>query len=75
MYLLGHEDVGEEEEVMSLAEFFKDGEEGYAGVVIVEVWEQVITTEGEEMVVAFGLVTLQAAGHGTSLWSRTGLRM
>jgi hypothetical protein len=36
-------------------------------VVVVEVGEAVITTEGEEVVVAFGLVTLQTAGHGTSL--------
>ena len=41
-------------------------EEDRSGVVVVEVGEPVVTTEGEEVVVAFGLVTLQAARHGIS---------
>ncbi len=68
--MLGHEDVGEEEELVALAEGFESVEEDRSGMVVVEVGESLVTTEGEEVVVAFGLVTLQTAGHGASLRGR-----
>ena len=55
---------------MSASKGFEGVQEGGSGVVVVEVWESVITTEGEEVEVAFGLVSLQAAGHGLSLRGR-----
>jgi hypothetical protein len=73
--MLRHEDVAEEVELVALAESLKGVEEGDTGVVVVQVGEPVVTTEGEEVVVAFGLVTLQTAGHGTSLWSGARVRM
>jgi hypothetical protein len=73
--MLRHEDVAEEVELVALAEPFERGEEGDAGVVVVQVGEPVVTTEGEEVVVAFGLVTLQTARHGTSLWCGSRVRM
>lgn len=73
--MLGHEDVAEEEKLVALAEPFEGSEEGDAGAVVVEVGEAMVTTEGEEVVVAFGLIALQSAGHGTSLWSGPRVRM
>ena len=73
--MLGHKDVAEELELVALAEPLEDVEEGDAGVVVVEIGEPVVTTEGEEMQMAVGLVTLEAAGHGTSLWFTPMLRM
>ena len=63
MHMLRHKDVAEELELVALAESLERGEEGDAGVVVVEVGEPVITTEGEEVVMAFGLVTLQTTRH------------
>jgi hypothetical protein len=68
--VLGHEYVPEDEELVTLAEGFECVQEDRSGVVVVEVGESVVTTEGEEMEMAFGLVALKTAGHGTSLWSR-----
>jgi hypothetical protein len=51
-----------------LAESLKDVEEDDAGVVVVQVGQPVVTTEGEEVMVAFGLVTLQTARHGSERW-------
>ena len=63
MDVLRHEDVSVEKELVALAESLKDVEEGDAGVVVVEVGESVVATEGEEVVVAFGLVSLQTTRH------------
>jgi hypothetical protein len=65
--MLRHEDVAEEVELVALAKSFEGVEESDAGVVVVQVGEPVVATEGEEVTVAFGLVTLQTAGHETSL--------
>jgi hypothetical protein len=37
-----------------------------SGVIVVEIREPVITTESQEVVVAFVLVALQTAGHEAS---------
>jgi hypothetical protein len=73
--VLGHEDVTEEEKLVTLAESFESLLKDGAGVVVVEVGETVVTTEGEEVVVAFGLISLKMARHGTSLRSGPKVRM
>jgi len=75
MDVLGHEDVAVEEELVATAEGFEGVQECGLGVVVVQVGETVVTTEGEEVGMAFGLVTLQTAGHGISLWSEPEVRM
>jgi hypothetical protein len=48
---------------VSLTESFEDFFEDDAGVIVVQVWETSVTTEGNEVIVSFGLVTLQTARH------------
>jgi hypothetical protein len=61
--VLGHDDVAEEEELVSLADSFEGFFEDDAGVVVVEIREPVVTTEVDGVVVALGLVSLQTARH------------
>jgi hypothetical protein len=61
--VLGHEDVAEEVELVPLTESFEDFFEEDAGVIVVQVWETPVATEGDEVVVSFGLVTLETARH------------
>ena len=61
--MLGHEDVTEEKELVSLPKSFECLLEDDAGAVFVQVRETVITTEGDEVVVAFGLVAFQTTRH------------
>jgi hypothetical protein len=61
--VLGHEDVAEDVEAVTDAEFFEGVFEGEAGVVVIEEWKAVVTTEGDEVLVAEGLVALKTAGH------------
>jgi hypothetical protein len=61
--VLRHEDVAEEIEPMFLPKTFEGLLEDDAGMVFEEVRETTVTTEGEEVLVAFGLVPLQVAGH------------
>ena len=63
MDVLWHEDVAVEEELVAATKGFEGVEEDCAGGVVVEVREPVVTTEGEEMEMAFGLVSLQTARH------------
>lgn len=44
--MLGHEDVREDLEIVSAPEFFEGLEEDGAGVVVCEVWEALVATEG-----------------------------
>lgn len=46
--VFGHEDVAEEEELVTLPEFFECLDEDDAGALFVHVGETVVTTEGEE---------------------------
>jgi hypothetical protein len=73
--VLGHEDIAVEKELVASAEGFEGVEEGDAGVIVIQVGEAVVTTEGEEVEMAFGLVSLETTGHGTSLWPRVGKEM
>jgi len=59
-----HDDVGVEEQAMSLADGFEGLLEDSAGRVVVEVGMLVEAGEGDEVIVAGGLVSLEAAGHG-----------
>jgi hypothetical protein len=63
MDVLGHENVAEDVEIVSQAELFESFEEDCAGVVVVEVWETLITTEGNEVVVAEAVIALESARH------------
>jgi hypothetical protein len=62
--VFGHDDVAEDIEVVASAGGFEGFEEEVAGGGGVEVGEAVITTEGEEVVVAFSLIAMEALGHG-----------
>jgi hypothetical protein len=63
MDVLGHEDVAEDVKLVAASCLFEDGEEGRAGVVVVEVGKPTITTEGDEVVVSEGVESLQIARH------------
>ena len=54
--------VAEDEELVSLAEGLECVREDRSGVVVVQIWESVVTTEGDEVVVAFGLITFRRLG-------------
>lgn len=56
--VLRHQDVGEHIELVATAESFQHVQEDDSGVIVVEVGEPVIATEGQEMIVTFSLVTL-----------------
>jgi hypothetical protein len=61
--VLGHENVTEEKELVTLANSFERLLEDDAGVVVGQIGKTLITTEGNEVVVAFGLITLQTTRH------------
>ena len=63
MDVFGHEDVTEDVETMTDTEFFESVFEGDAGAGVVEEWDPLVTTEGDEVIVAEGVVTLEAAWH------------
>jgi hypothetical protein len=71
MDVFGHEDVTVEEELVALPESFQCLLEDDAGLVVVQVWGSVVTTEGDEVVVALGLVTLRAARGEVIVTSNT----
>ncbi len=64
MDVLGHEDVAVEKETVTSAESFEFFEECGAGVVVVEVGEPTVATEGDEVVVTLVLIAFEAGGHG-----------
>ena len=61
--MLGHEDVAEDVERVSSAELFESFEKDCAGVVVVEIRKTLIATEGDEVVVAEAVITLETARH------------
>ena len=61
--MLRHEDVTEHVEVVSAAGLFENLEENRPGVVVIEERKTAVATEGDEVVVAGGLVALQVARH------------
>jgi len=64
MDVFRHEDVGVDVELVALPGAFQGFEEGDAGVVVVEVGKTFVTTEGDEVVVSEGVVSLETARHG-----------
>jgi hypothetical protein len=69
MNMIWHDDVAEEEELVALTELFEGLFEDDTGVVVVEIWEAVITAEVDSVVVASLLIALQTTrheGYGTS---------
>ena len=66
MDVLGHEDVAEDVELVGGAEFLEFFEEGDSGEVVVEKGKSTVTTEGDEVIVAERLVSLQVGRHGLS---------
>jgi len=63
MDVFGHEDVAEDVEIVPQPELFESFEKDCAGVVVVEVRETPITTEGDEVVVAEAVIALETARH------------
>jgi hypothetical protein len=52
--VLGHKDVTEEKELMSQPKSFECVQKDKPSAVFVQIWETVVTTEGDEVVVTFG---------------------
>ena len=65
VYLFGYEDVTEEKKLVAPANDFEDVQEHLSRVVMVEKGQTAVTAEDEEVVIAFILVPLQSAGHGS----------
>jgi hypothetical protein len=61
--MLRHDDVAEEAKLVTPAQSIQCDFKGYSGSVVVEIGEAAITTEGEEVMMAFGLVSLETARH------------
>ena len=61
--MLRHQDVAEDIKLVSLTDGFEIFKEGGSCFVGVEVGEPPITTEGDEVIVAFSLESLQVARH------------
>jgi len=63
--VFGHEDVAEDVELVPLPEALEGIENEGAGVVVVEIGKSVEATEGDEMIVTEGVITLEARRHGS----------
>jgi hypothetical protein len=61
--VLGHEHIAEDVELVPLPETLESIEEDDASVVVIQIRETLVTTEGDEVVVAEGVVTLETARH------------
>ena len=70
--VLGHKDVAVNVEGVALTSGFEDFLEDGAGVVVVEVGEPLVATEGDEVVVVESVETLQTARHGVMVLERVG---
>lgn len=66
--VLGHEDVAEDVELVSLPKLFEDRFEGKSGVVVVEIRQTTVAAEGDEVFVALRLVALETTGHEMRVW-------
>jgi hypothetical protein len=63
MDVLRHQDVAKDEELVSSADQFEGFFEGCTGFVVGEVGLTLMTAEGDEVMMTFGLVSLQVARH------------
>ena len=71
--VFGHEDIAEDVETMALPKMFESGEEDGSGVVVVQIGAMTVTAEGDEMVLALGLVSLESGGHSGLIVASEGL--
>jgi hypothetical protein len=62
--VLGHEDVGVDDEVMGVPGLFDDSFEDVFGFGFFEVGKTAVTTEGDEVELACLLAAFKADGHG-----------
>ena len=63
MNVVRHQDIAKDIELMTATKFFEFAFEGEAGRVVVEIRKTTITTEGDEVIAALGLVSLQSTRH------------
>jgi hypothetical protein len=63
MDVLRHEDIAEDVEPVFLTDALEGFEEDVAGVVVVQVGEALVTTEGDEVVVTEGVKAFEVARH------------
>ncbi len=64
MNMLRHEDVSEDVKSMPLTKAFEEVEKDCPRVIVVEIGKTPVTTEGDEVIVTEGVVTLEVARHG-----------
>ena len=63
MDMFGHENVSEQVKLVPLPDAFEDVKENCAGTIAIQVRQATMTTESEEVVMAFGLVSLEVERH------------
>jgi hypothetical protein len=63
MNVVRHQDIAKDIELVTATKFFEFAFEGETGKVVVEIRKTAITTEGDEVIAALGLVSLQGARH------------
>jgi hypothetical protein len=64
MYVFGHNDVSDDNQVITTANLLEDVKEQIANVGIVQERTSLLTTRGNEMGVTCAIVTMQAVRHG-----------
>ena len=68
--VLGHEDVPVYLEKMSLAQSFEPAFEADIRRCGIEVWKPLVTAKGDEVEIAFVLVSAEAERHRAIVWVR-----
>lgn len=63
MDVFGHENVSEEVKLVPLSDAFEDVKEDSARRIGIQIRQAMMTTEGKEVVMAFGLVSLEMERH------------
>ena len=64
MHVLGHDDVSNDDEVITTAHLFENVEQEIADLSIVQQWTPLITTRGNEMGVTGAVLAMEAVRHG-----------
>jgi hypothetical protein len=73
MDVLRHQDVAKDEKLVSSANLFEGFFEGCTGFVVGKIGLALMTAEGDEVMMTFGLVSLQVARHGN--YGSSGVRV
>jgi hypothetical protein len=63
MHMFGHQHIAEHKETMSLSQRLEDFEKRNSRLVVAEIWQPVVTTERQKVVVTFTLISLQMARY------------